>query len=83
MIFTYEMNILNGTIADTDATRFPAHFSWNMINQAENNGSEAYHGWEVAKRIGIPTAKSYGGLFALDGRMGELKKVTVTIPEGR
>jgi hypothetical protein len=141
-IFTYEMNVLNGTIADTDATRFPAHFSWNMMNQAKNKGSEAYHGWEVAKRIGVPTAKSYGGvrlnkigtwpngyeiwreameyrvsgyryspantidqineargwlfdrnqsksnkkttggLFALDGRMGELKKVTVTIPKG-
>ena len=52
-IFTYEMNVLNGTIADTDATRFPAHFSWNMMNRAENKGSEAYHGWEVAKRIGV------------------------------
>jgi len=144
-IFTYEMNVLNGTIADTDATRFPAHFSWNMMNKADNQGSEAYHGWEVAKRVGVPTARSYGGvrldkiglwpngygiwreameyrvsgyrytpaktiaqlneargwlydrnqpnpnepnkqtiggLFALDGRMGELKKVTVTIPEG-
>ena len=140
-IFTYEMNILNGTVADSDATRFPAHFSWNMMNRAENKGSEAYHGWEVAKRIGIPTAKSYGGvrlkkigvwpngydiwreameyrvsgyrytpamtveqlneargwmfdrnqpgkkstggIMALDGRMGELKKVTGTIPEGQ
>lgn len=142
-IFTYEMNVLNGTIADTNTTRFPAHFSWNMMNNAENKGSEAYHGWEVAKRIGIPTAKTYGGvrldqigvwpngyqiwreameyrvsgyryspantiaqlneargwlfdrnqptpeketiggLFALDGRMGELKKVTVTIPKGQ
>lgn len=139
-IFTYEMNVLNGTIADSDATRFPAHFSWNMMNKAQNVGSEAYHGWEVAKRIGIPTAQSYGGirldqigqwpngyhiwreameyrvagyryspantiaqlneargwlydrnepdqkspggLFQLDGRMGELKKVTVTIPDG-
>jgi len=142
-IFTYEMNVLNGTIADTDATRFPAHFSWNMMNGAENKGSEAYHGWEVAKRIGVPTAKSYGGvrldkigvwpngyeiwreameyrvsgyryspantvdqlneargwmfdrnqprsgkkviggLFALDGRMGKMKKVTKTIPKGK
>ena len=141
-IFTYEMNVLNGTVADTDATCFPAHFSWNMMNHAENKGSEAYHGWEVAKHIGVPTAKSHGGvrlkkiglwpngyqiwreameyrvsgyryspantidqlneargwlfdrnqpkpnkdtlggLFALDGRMGELKKVTVTIPKG-
>lgn len=141
-IFTYEMNVLNGTTAETEATQFPAHFSWNMMNNAENKGSEAYHGWEVAKRVGIPTAKSYGGvrldkigvwpngyaiwreameyrvsgyrytpantidqlneargwlfdrnqakpgqespggLFALDGRMGELKKVTMTIPEG-
>lgn len=141
-IFTYEMNVLNGANADSDATRFPAHFSWNMMNRAENNGSEAYHGWEVAKRIGVPTAKSHGGvrlnkigvwpngyeiwreameyrvsgyryspahtidqlneargwlfdrnqpqsnkkaiggLFALDGRMGELKKVTKTIPKG-
>jgi hypothetical protein len=61
-IFTYEMNLLNGTIADSDATRFPSHFSWNMINKAENSGSEAYHGWEVAKCIGVPTAKSYGGV---------------------
>lgn len=138
-IFTYEMNVLNGTVADTDKTRFPAHFSWNMMNRAENKGSEAYHGWEVAKRIGIPTAKSYGGvrlskigvwpngyeiwreameyrisgyrytpantveqlneargwlfdrnqpkaiggIMALDGRMGELGKVTVTIPKGQ
>lgn len=61
-VFTYEMNVLDGTVADTDATRFPAHFSWNMINRAQNKGSEAYHGWEVAKRIGIPTAKTYGGV---------------------
>ena len=61
-IFTYEMNVLNGTVADSDATRFPAHFSWNMMNRAKNVGSEAYHGWEVAKRIGVPTAKSYGGV---------------------
>ncbi|HSP42218.1 MAG TPA: hypothetical protein VLO11_05065 [Luteolibacter sp.] len=141
-IFTYEMNVLNGTAADSDATRFPAHFSWNMMNGAENQGSEAYHGWEVAKRIGVPTAKSYGGVrldeigrwpngygiwreameyrvagyryspaqtvgqlneargwlydrnqpdpekpavggvFAMDGRMGEKEKVTVTIPDG-
>lgn len=142
-IFTYEMNVLNGLAADTDATRFPAHFSWNMMNRADNNGSEAYHGWEVAKRVGLPTAESYGGvrlnkigvwpngyhvwreameyrvsgyryspaitidqlneargwlfdrnqpqpgkavvggLLAMDGRMGELPKVTVTIPDGQ
>ena len=140
-IFTYEMNVLNGTHADSDATRFPADFSWNKINRADpKNGSEAYHGWEVAKHIGIPTVKSFGyvhgekpgqwpngyhiwreameyrvsgyrytpantvpqineargwlfdrnqpgdgsigGLLALDGRMGELDKVTKTIPEG-
>lgn len=142
-IFTYEMNLLNGTHANTDATRFPADFSWNMVNRAEKkNGSEAYHGWETAKHIGIPTVQTYGtvhrkeagpwpngyeiwreameyrvagyrytpavtvaqineargwlfdrnqpgpghesagGLLALDGRMGELKQVTKTIPEG-
>ncbi len=140
-IFTYEMNVLNGTHADSDATRFPADFSWNKINRADpKNGSEAYHGWEVAKHIGIPTVESLGyvhgekaglwpsgyhiwreameyrvsgyrytpantaaqineargwlfdrnqpgkasigGLLALDGRMGELDKVTKTIPEG-
>jgi hypothetical protein len=60
-IFTYEMNLLNGTHADSDATRFPADFSWNMINGAnKNHGSEAYHGWETAKHVGIPTVKTYG-----------------------
>jgi len=61
-IFTYETNLLNGTHADTAATRFPADFSWNMCNGAKNQGSEAYHGWEVAKHIGIPTVKSYGNV---------------------
>ena len=60
-IFTYEMNLLNGTQATTDATRFPADFSWNMCNSADKKqGSEAYHGWEVAKHIGIPSVQSYG-----------------------
>lgn len=139
-MFTYEMNVLNGTKADADERRFPATFSWNMMNRAENRGSEAYHGWEVAKHVGIPTLKRYGkvedptlgkwpsgydvwreamdyrvsgyrytpaqsveqlneargwmfdrnqpgnekpgGLLALDGRMGELEKVTRKIPEG-
>ena len=61
-IFTYEMNVLNGTKADSDARRFPATFSWNMVNRAEKNGSEAYHGWEVAKRVGLPTIKTYGSV---------------------
>ena len=60
-IFTYEMNLLNGTQATTDANRFPADFSWNMCNSADKKqGSEAYHGWEVAKHIGIPTVQLYG-----------------------
>ncbi|MEM9345907.1 MAG: hypothetical protein AAGB26_04735 [Planctomycetota bacterium] len=61
-MFTYEMNVLNSTQADADERRFPATFSWNMMNRAENNGSEAYHGWEVAKRLGIPTVKTYGSV---------------------
>jgi hypothetical protein len=60
-IFTYEMNVLNGTEASTTATQFPADFSWNMCNAANSaQGSEAHHGWETAKHIGIPTVKSYG-----------------------
>ncbi|MCX8494626.1 MAG: hypothetical protein ORN51_00395, partial [Akkermansiaceae bacterium] len=60
-IFTYEMNVLNGTEASTTATQFPADFSWNMCNAADSShGSEAHHGWEVAKQIGIPSVKSYG-----------------------
>ena len=142
-IFTYEMNLLNGTHADSDATSFPADFSWNMVNRADKkNGSEAYHGWETAKHIGIPTVKTYGtvhrkeagpwpngydiwreameyrvagyrytpantvsqineargwlfdrnqpeeggksigGILALDGRMGEMEKVTKKISAG-
>ncbi|MEY3530557.1 MAG: hypothetical protein RLZ70_1625, partial [Verrucomicrobiota bacterium] len=60
-IFTYEMNLLNGTEATTEATQFPADFSWNMCNAANSaQGSEAHHGWETAKHIGIPTVKTYG-----------------------
>lgn len=56
------MNLLNGTHATTAATQFPTDFSWNMCNGAKNQGSEAYHGWEVAKHIGIPTVQSYGAV---------------------
>lgn len=59
-IFTYEMNVLSGTAADSDERRFPATFSWNMMNRAEQTGSEAYHGWEVAKHVGLPTIATYG-----------------------
>ena len=60
-MFTYEMNVLSGTVADADERRFPATFSWNMMNRANKKaGSEAYHGWEVAKRVGLPTIKTYG-----------------------
>jgi hypothetical protein len=60
-IFTYEMNVMNDTHANTDANRFPADFSWNMVNGADKeNGSEAYHGWETARHVGIPTVKTYG-----------------------
>jgi len=66
-MFTYEMNVHNGTNANSDATRFPADFSWNKINSADKkNGSEAYHGWEVAKHIGIPTVETYGYVHSKD-----------------
>lgn len=141
-IFTYEMNVLGETAADSRKRRFPAHFSWNMVNRARDTGSEAYHGWEVAKHVGIPTVDTYGGvrldkigvwpdgyhiwrnamkhrvagyrytpattveqlneakgwlydrnsprkgreviggLLAIDGRMGEIEKATVKIPDG-
>jgi len=61
-VFTYEMNVLTGQKADDDANRFPAHFTWNMVNGADNHGSEIIHAWEVAKRVGIPTAQTYGGV---------------------
>jgi hypothetical protein len=67
-IFTYEMNLLNGTEATSEATQFPADFSWNMCNGAGNQGSEAYHGWETAKHTGIPTVKSYGRVHG--GKIG-------------
>jgi hypothetical protein len=70
-IFTYEMNVLNGTEARTTATQFPADFSWNMCNAADSSqGSEAHHGWEVAKQIGIPTVKSYGRVEGDEDKIG-------------
>jgi hypothetical protein len=54
------MNTHNGTEAGTAINQFPAEFSWSMCNGAKNQDSEAHHGWEVAKNIGIPTVKSYG-----------------------
>ncbi len=70
-MFTYEMNVLNGTVASTTATQFPADFSWNMCNAANSaQGSEAHHGWETAKQIGIPTVKTYGRVEGSTDKIG-------------
>ena len=51
----------------------PAH-SLAQLNEAR--------GWLFDRNQSSTGGKAGGGLFALDGRMGEMKNVTVTIPDG-
>jgi len=59
--FTYEMNTVRGTAANTTTNQYPTHFTWNYINGGVGNGSWYYQGWDIIKDAGCPNVADYGG----------------------
>ena len=65
-VFTYEMNRLLDRDASASAdNRFAYKFSWNMLNDGEDQGGFAEQGFFLAQRYGMMTEADYGdsGLY--------------------
>ena len=61
--FTYEINRLRGTVANTTSNQFPTHHTYNFLNGGSGaNGSWYMDGWEIIKANGCPNVSTYGGL---------------------
>lgn len=61
--FTYEINLLRNTAANTTATQFPTHHTWNFLNEGSGSGSWYFDGWDIIKANGCPNVASYGGMW--------------------
>ena len=60
-LFTYEINRLRGTAANTNATTYPSHYTYNFLNEGSGaNGSWYWDGFDIVKN-GIPNVADYGG----------------------
>jgi hypothetical protein len=65
-IFTYEVNRLRNTPADTSHKEnlFTYNYTYNYLNSGSgNNGSFYWDGWDIIKANGCPTIPTWGGLF--------------------
>lgn len=60
-VFTYEINRLLDRDASASAdNRFAYKFSWNMLNDGEDQGGFAEQGFYLAQRYGMMTESDYG-----------------------
>lgn len=60
-VFTYEINRLLDRDASASAdNRFAYKFSWNMLNDGEDQGGFAEQGFYLAQRYGMMTEADYG-----------------------
>jgi hypothetical protein len=97
-LFTYEINRLRGTSANTTSNQFPTHYTYNFLNGGSAaNGSWMTDGWEIIKASGCPTVATYGGIAAsetfwmsgydnytsgMNNRVKDMFTINVGTPEG-
>jgi hypothetical protein len=97
-LFTYEINRLRGTSANTTSNQFPTHYTYNFLNGGSAaNGSWMTDGWEIIKASGCPTVATYGGIAAsetfwmsgydnytsgMNNRVRDMFTINVGTPEG-
>jgi len=96
--FTYEINRVRGTSANTTQNQFPTHYTYNFLNAGSGeNGSWMADGWAIIKANGCPTVATYGGLSnypeywmsgydnytsGMNNRVTEIVAFDVATPEG-
>ena len=62
--FTYEINRIRKTKANSYTTSYPTHYTYNFLNNGEDTGSHFISGWKIIKEHGCPNVQTYGGLSA-------------------
>ncbi len=65
--FTYEINHLRGLPADTTINQYPAHFTWNFMNNNRWYGVSYFHSFEILRLCGTPDVDDYGGYYYDNG----------------
>lgn len=97
-MFTYEMNRLLDRAADKPENRFSYLYSWNFINDGQNDGSIGLDGIQLALSNGIITEKDFPAqtsmyafywasgyekyLNAMKYRSTEFQTIDISSPEG-
>ncbi len=62
--FTYEINRLRGISSNSISTRYPPHFSYNLISgEGITYGASYFHSFDVLKSIGTPNTQTFGGFY--------------------
>lgn len=51
-VYTYEVNRMFGRDASNPANVFCYHFTWNFLNEGNNEGSHSWIGWDLMKDCG-------------------------------
>ena len=64
--FTYEINCLRNTAANSDHRRYPTHFTYNFLNNGKDMGTLSEAGWRAIRSIGVPSIKDYGSFYKKD-----------------
>lgn len=65
-LFTYEMNVARGVDAASDDHKYPTHFSYNYLNNANGaNTALSDEAFTIAIDMGIPNITTYGGMNPL------------------
>ncbi len=65
--FTYEVNRLHNTAANSAANRYPSHYTYNFLNSGSgDNGSWYTDGWDIIRANGCPSVALYGGMSIND-----------------
>ena len=66
--FTYEIDRLRNLAANTSATTYPTHFTWDFLNNGENyTGASFFDSWEIVRTCGNMNVADYGGTLDFGG----------------
>lgn len=60
-VYTYEINALRKADASLKQNQYPSGYTWNAVNNAQDQGSWYTSGWDLVKLNGIPSVEVYNG----------------------
>ncbi len=60
-VYTYEINALRDADATLSKNQYPSGYTWNSVNNAQDQGSWYTSGWDLIKLNGIPNVATYAG----------------------